>query len=256
MRKNALKGKLATGQRVCGVLLDFNNPELLELFGHLGYDFVFIDGQHSGLTVETARQLIRAADASGLSTLVRVARNDASVILEYLDMGAGGIIVPNITTRADVQAAVAATKYPPAGRRGGFGRSRAANYGVTQSQQEYFTLANDETLFVPLIEDEAALEHLAEICGAPGVDVVLIGPGDLALSMGMPGGWSAAPVQEAVERIRSAAAAAGKPAMIAALDAADGRKLYRQGFQALLVSAAAVIADAAGGFLRDVERAR
>ena len=248
MRTNALKRKLARGQRCVGALFEFNNPELVELFGHLGYDFVFIDGQHGGLTIETARGLIRAADVTGMTSLVRVPRLDASVILEYLDSGAGGIIVPNITTRGEVDEALAAIKYPPVGRRGGFGRSRAAEFGVTGSSAEYFGKINDEILFVPLIEDEAALANLDEICSAPGVDVVLIGPGDLALSMGIPGGWTAEPVQAVVERIRAAGAAAGKPVMTLALDAADARRLYEQGFQVVQASVAGLITGAASRF--------
>lgn len=254
MRTNSLKQKLAAGKRVCGVLVEFSNPEMIELFGHLGYDFVFIDGQHCGLTPETARGLIRAADVTGMTSLVRVPRNDASVILEYLETGAGGIIVPNITTRAETEAAAAAMRYPPVGVRGGFGRSRAANYGVTQTQVEYFTKTNDEVLFVPLIEDQAALEHLPAICATPGVDIVVIGPGDMALSMGIPGGWKDPRVQAAVEQIRAAAKAAGKPAMLLALDAADGRSLYERGFQVIAVSVTALMANAARGFLQEVTR--
>ena len=254
MRTNALKRKLASGERCVGALFEFNLPELVELFGHLGYDFVFIDGQHGGLTVETARGLIRAADVTGMTSLVRVPRLDASVILEFLDVGAGGIIVPNVTTRAQVDEAVMAMKYPPVGRRGGFGRSRAANYGVTQSGSEYFTKINDEILFVPLIEDAEALPNLAEICSAPGVDVVLIGPGDLALSMGLPGGWTTEPVQAAVEQIRAAGAAAGKPVMTLALDAADARRLYEQGFQVVQASVAGLLTGAAQAFAQTVGR--
>lgn len=254
MRTNSLKRKLAAGKRICGALIEFNNPEMFELFGHLGYDFVFIDGQHCGMGVETARGLIRAADLTGMTSIVRVPRNDAAVILEYLEAGAGGIVVPNIASRAEAEAAVAAMKYPPIGQRGGFGRSRAANFGITQTQVEYFTKMNDEVLFLPLVEDQAALPHLASICSTPGVDVVLIGPGDMALSMGIPGGWKDARVQAAVEQIRAAAAAAGKPAMIVALDPADGRALYTQGFQVLMVSATSLLVNAAGTFLKDIAR--
>ena len=254
MRTNSLKRKLAADQRVCGVLLEFNCPELLELFGHLGYDFVFLDGQHCGLTPDLGRAMIRAADVTGLTAIVRVPRNDPAVILESLAAGAGGIVVPNITTAEETAAAAAAMRYPPVGTRGGFGRSRAANYGVTQSQREYFTQASDEVLFLPLIEDQAALDHLPAICSTPGVDIVLIGPGDLALSMGIPGGWKDPRVQEAVERIRAAGAAAGKPVMIVALDAADGRELYARGYQLLQVSAAGLIAGAAGSLLEGIGR--
>lgn len=254
MRTNSLKRKLVAGQRVCGVLVEFHNPELVELFGHLGYDFVFLDGQHCGLNVEVARELIRAADVTGMTSIVRVPRNDASVILEYLDAGAGGIIVPNITSRAETEAAVAAMRYPPVGIRGGFGRSRAANYGITQTQVEYFTKMNDEVLFVPLIEDQSALPHLPTICSTPGVDIVVIGPGDMALSMGIPGGWKDPRVQAAVEQIRAAAAAAGKPSMIVALDPADGQALYAQGFRLLIVGATNLLANSARGFLKELGR--
>jgi 2-keto-3-deoxy-L-rhamnonate aldolase RhmA len=234
--------------------MEINSPELVELFGHLGYDFVFLDGQHCGLNVELARTMMRAADLTGMTSLVRVPRNDPSVILEYLDAGAGGIIVPNIATLAEAEAAAAATRYPPVGIRGGFGRSRAANYGITQTQVEYFTKTNDEVLCVALIEDESALSNLPAICSTPGVDIILIGPGDLSLSMGIPGGWKDPRVQAAIEQIRAAAAAGGKPAMIAALDAADGRRLYAQGFQLIAVGAAGLIVTSGGNFLKEVGR--
>src|SRR5262245_11798254 len=108
MRANRLKAKLREGRRVVGVLLTIQSAELVELFGHLGYDFVFLDAQHGGLTLDSARELIRAAELTGMTPLVRVPRNDPSVILEYLDVGAAGIIVPSITSRATAEAAVQA----------------------------------------------------------------------------------------------------------------------------------------------------
>src|SRR5262249_54539415 len=137
MRPNRLKAKLREGRRAVGVLLTLQSAELVELFGHLGYDFVFLDAQHGGLTVETARDLIRAAELTGMTPLVRVPRNDPSVILEYLDVGAAGIIVPNIPSRATAEAAVQAIKYPPRGARGASTLSRAAFYGVTQPAADY-----------------------------------------------------------------------------------------------------------------------
>ena len=113
MRTNALKAKLGAGQRVVGALLTINSADLVELFGHLGYDFVFLDGQHGGLSVETARELVRAAELTGMTPLIRVPRNDPAVILDYLEIGAGGIIVPDVASRADAEAAVRAVKYPP-----------------------------------------------------------------------------------------------------------------------------------------------
>jgi 4-hydroxy-2-oxoheptanedioate aldolase len=249
VRGNALKAKLREGRRVVGVLVTIQDAELVELFGHLGYDFVFLDAQHGGLSVETAKELMRAAELTGMTPLVRVPRNDPSVILEYLDAGAGGIIVPNVVTRADAEAAVQAIKYPPRGRRGAATASRAAYYGVARPAAEYIARANEETMFVPLLEDREVLDVLPEVVGVDGVDVVLIGPADLALSMGIPGGWSDPRVQAAVDRIAGAARAAGRPAMVVALSHDDGRRLIERGFQALIVSSGSLVATAARNFL-------
>ena len=255
MRTNALKRALAQGRRVCGVLVDVLSEDLVELFGHVGFDFAVLDAQHGGVDAEQARGLLRAAELTGLATLVRVPRNDAAEILRYLDAGAGGIIVPNVASGADVAAAVSAMKYPPEGRRGAAGRSRAAGYGLTQSPAEWFAGANAEVLFMPLVEDPEALDHLSGICAAPGVDAVLAGPGDLSLAMDVPGGLRDPRVQAAVERIRAAAAAAGRPALTLAVDAAAGRALYAQGFLGLIVAPASLLVAACRAFLDGIGRA-
>ncbi len=250
MRTNTLKRKLQSGKRVCGVLVEINHPDVIELIGHLGYDFVFLDGQHCSLNPDVARNLIRAADLTSMTSLVRVPKNDPAVILEYLDAGAGGIIVPNIMNRAETEAMVAATKYPPVGIRGGFGRSRAANYGLTQTQVEYFTKTNDEILCIPLVEDEGALAHLNDIASTPGVDIVLTGPGDMALSMGIPGGWSDPRVQAGVAKVLAAAKEAKKPAMIVALNLGNARELYAQGFQVIMTTALSLMTVSGKEFLQ------
>jgi 2-keto-3-deoxy-L-rhamnonate aldolase RhmA len=255
VRTNTLKAKLRAGERVVGVLLTIQNADLVELFGHLGYDFVFLDAQHGGIGVETARELIRAAELTGMTPLVRVPRNDPSVILEYLEAGAGGIIVSNVMTRVDAEAAVRAIKYAPLGTRGNFGGSRAAFYGIGQSGAEYMRRANEETMFLPILEDREALDVLPEILGVEGLDAALIGPGDLALSLGIPGGWTDPQVQAAVDRIVQAARAAGRPTIVVALDPEDGQRLWERGFQGLMVVSGSLIAKAAGDFLRALKPA-
>ena len=250
MRKNALKAKLRAGEPVVGVLLTIQNADLVELFGHLGYDFVFLDAQHGGIGVETARELMRAAELTSMTALVRVPRNDPSVILEYLDAGAGGIIVPNVMSRADADAAVRAIKYAPLGNRGNMSSSRAALYGLAGSAAEYIARANRETMFLPILEDREVLDVLDEVVGVEGVDAVLIGPGDLALSLGVPGGWQDPRVQAEVDRIHAAARAAGKAAIMVALDHEDARRLREQGYQGLMVVTTSLIATAAREFLQ------
>ena len=145
MRPNSLKAKLKAGQRVVGALVTINSPELVETFGHLGYHFVFIDGQHGGLGVETARELIRAAELTGMTPLVRVRKNDAAEILEYLDQGAGGVIVLDVMSAADVA--------PPPRRPGIPRAARAAPWDVAgrllrgaRDRGAYYQQADDEIL--------------------------------------------------------------------------------------------------------------
>ena len=250
MRPNSLKAKLRAGQRVVGALITINSPELVETFGHLGYDFVFIDGQHGGLTVETGRELIRAAELTGMTPLVRVRKNDPAEILEYLDQGAGGVIVPDVTSRTDVEAAAKATRYPTRGIRGAMGMSRAAFYGVPQAGAEYYRQADEQVLCCAIFEHRAVLADLDAAVGVPDLDVVVIGPSDLSLSMGIPDGWRDPRVQVEVRRIHAAARAAGKPAMIVALDHDDARRLIAEGYQALLVISGPLIVNAARSFLQ------
>ncbi|MFN8526946.1 MAG: aldolase/citrate lyase family protein [Chloroflexota bacterium] len=256
MRHNTLKQKLAAGKRVVGFMLEFNSPELVEMMGRIGYDFVYIDGQHGGLTIETARDLMRAADYTGVTPICRVPRNDPSVILEFLDAGAFGIVVPNVNTRAQAEAAVSAMRYPPSGTRSGFARSRAANFGITQTAREYFSAINDQLMFMPLIEDIAAMPNLDAIAAVPGVSALATGPSDLGLSMGIVGGWGEPEIQANVDRVVAAGKAAGKPTIGVATSLEDGQRLFDRGFQAIQVSVAGLLHGSAAGFLRDVGRDR
>lgn len=252
MRTNTLKAKLEAGHRAVGVLVTLNNPELVEIFGHLGYDFAFLDAQHGGLGLETARELIRAAELTGMTPLVRVPRNDPAVILDYLEMGAGGIIVPDVTSRAEAEAAVRAVKYPPEGSRGAMFASRAAFYGIPGPAATYVPRANLETMVLPILESQAVLPVLDDVVRTPGVDAFLIGPSDLGLSLGIPGGWSEPPIQAAVDRIHEAIQAVGRPTMIVARDADDGRRLVALGYRALIVVAGSLVTGAAKTMLQSL----
>jgi 4-hydroxy-2-oxoheptanedioate aldolase len=119
--------------------------------------------------------------------LVRVPKNDHELILGYLETGALGIVVPHIRTADDAVRAVRAVKYHPLGDRSSGAFSRAANYGVTQTAAEYLSRANDETMVVLLVEDVEGFENLEGIIAVEGIDAVMLGQSDLAMSMGLPG---------------------------------------------------------------------
>jgi 4-hydroxy-2-oxoheptanedioate aldolase len=242
MRSNTMKKALHDGGRVICVQPHFPSPELVEFLGYLGFDGIFIDAEHGVVGVERAQEMVRAANAASVATLVRVPVNDPAVILGYLESGASGVLIPHVNSAEQARAAVQAVKFAPLGKRGAHSATRAANYGVTQSGAEYFDRANQETMVAIMIEETEALENLEQILQVPDLDLCVVGPGDLSMSMGYPGQPDHPKVQQQVElalrKIRTSGVAAGTTAS----DGAGVRRLFGQGFQFAVVSVARLLA--------------
>ncbi|HEY3108047.1 MAG TPA: aldolase/citrate lyase family protein [Chloroflexota bacterium] len=255
MRPNELAARLAAGAAVVGPLLSFNSPELVEVCGFAGFDFVLIDAEHNLVGPESCQQLVRAAEVAGLTALVRVPRNDQATILGFLETGVQGVVVPHVRGAVDAAAAVAAVKYPPIGRRSAAGSSRPANYGLTQTAGEYFALANERTMVIALVEEVEGFENLEAIGRTPGIDLLFLGDGDLAMDMGRPGQREHPAVRRVVEdavvRGRAANLLLGGPATTAA---AAG-KLVGAGFRFVLVPLAGLFAAPAREVVRAVRGA-
>src|SRR5690349_18682099 len=187
MRSNTLKQKLRDGQAVFGAMITFPAPSIVEMLGYMGFDWVLIDNEHGSITVDTAEDMIRAAELTGVAPIVRPVANRSDVIAPFLDRGAWGVQVPHVNTRAEAEAAVAACKYFPDGQRGIFSGGRPAEYGMAGSTQDYVTRANAETLVCLMLEEVEAIENIPQIVTVKGVDVLFIGSGDLSASMGLAG---------------------------------------------------------------------
>lgn len=245
MQSNKVKRALQTGNSVICIAPGFSSPELVEFLGFLKFDCIFIDAEHGVIGPETAQELVRAADAANIDTITRVPQNDPAVILGYLETGTSGVIVPHINTADELRAAVRAVKYSPIGARGAHSGTRAANYGLTQSSTEYFNRANQDTIVAAMIEEITALENLDEILGVSGLDLCLIGPGDLSMTVGYPGQSNHPEVRDlvdqALQKIQKADVAAGTVAS----DGPGVRQLFERGFQFALVSAAKLLAAGA-----------
>lgn len=198
MRVNRLKEHLGVDGPILGAFVDMPEPRLVEFYGLIGFSWVLLDAEHAGLTAETCYGLVRAADAVGVASVIRVPVNRPEVILAYAETGAHGIIAPHIDSRATAEALVAALAYPPRGIRGAAGSSRAANYGLTQTAETYFSSSDGHAVPIALLEDVGALAVVEEIADVPGLDVFCIGPGDLAASFGRPGQSRHADVVEMV----------------------------------------------------------
>ena len=148
---------------------------------------MLIENEHGSITVENSEDLVRAAELTGIAPIIRPVSNKPEIIAPFLDRGAWGVQVPHVNTVEEARAAVDAVKYYPEGHRGIFSRSRPAGYGFSGTTGDYVAEANRNTLVCLMLEEVEAIENLKDMVEVDGVDVFLIGSGDLSQSMGYPG---------------------------------------------------------------------
>ena len=221
--KNPLKAKLKQGKPAYGIGLSIGHPDVAEIIGKLGYDWAFIDTEHSPMDVADVQVLLQAMSSSSTVPIVRVAWNDMVMIKKALDIGAYGIIVPWVNSREEALRAVQAVKYPPEGLRG-WGPRRAA-----LGDPDYAKTANDEILLCVQIETQQAVDHIDEILSVPGVDAVMIGPNDLSLSLGVFTQWESPKFKDAIAKIRDSCIRNGVAPGIVAIN--DVEKRLEEGFR-------------------------
>ncbi len=210
--KNRLKERILAGHPAFGVSVMFPSPQIVEMIGKLGFDWVLIDCEHGSISPESVELMAMAAEVSGITPIARPSTNSPEGILRVMDRGVMGVQVPHVNTAADARRAVAAVKYHPVGSRGLAAGTRAANYGFGLPVADYVETANRETLVCVQLEENEALENFSEILQVEGVDVFFIGPSDLSQSMGYPGRSDAREVREAMDKAFATIVAAGKAA--------------------------------------------
>jgi len=184
MKENQLKKRIAEGKTAYGVISPLTDPTICEYIGLNGYDYYMIDGEHGAISISDVTNLVRACELYNCTPLARIRSVDTKLILQYMDAGVMGVMMPSIDNADDVQQLVNAIKYPPMGNRG-LGPVRASDYMQGgMSQADYVTFANEQTLVLPQIESIECVNNLESICQVEGVDGFIIGPRDLAMSMG------------------------------------------------------------------------
>lgn len=215
--------RVRAGERVHGCYAFLPSPGAVEILGRAGLDFVIVDQEHSRKDWSVVEDMVRAADASGMAALVRVAWNDDKEILHALETGAAGIVLPFVESAQDVRRAASAMRYAPEGTRGTCTQTRAAGYGARRGGfVEEARRHNRELLLFGQIESRKGLDAIDDIVAAdPGLDVVLVGRSDLASDLGKPGQVADPDVHAASVRIVQACRAAGKAAAMAHYDAAE-----------------------------------
>jgi 2-keto-3-deoxy-L-rhamnonate aldolase RhmA len=184
MTRTDFPARVRRGDPMIGMINFSASPLLVELAGLAGYDFVFIDTEHTPASWTTVDSMIVAARASDTAAVVRVATISEEDILLALDSGADAIVVSHISTAEQAEEVVRCAKYPPRGRRGMGGPHRATAYGIPP-WQDYAKRANEHSVVIVIVEDLQGVENIDEICAVDGVDVVFLGAGDLTQEMGL-----------------------------------------------------------------------
>jgi 4-hydroxy-2-oxoheptanedioate aldolase len=228
MRPNRVKQRWREGQPVRATWLLSGDPFLAEVLAHSGVDAVVLDMQHgAGIGPDRAVACLQAINTTDTVPFVRVPWNDPVHLQYVLDAGAYGIIVPLVNTAEDAARAAGACRYPPLGYRS------AGPHRVTLGDGgDYLERANEEITCLVMIEHISAVENIEAIAQVPGIDGFFIGPGDLALSLGLPadaGGNDPAHIA-ACRRVRDVALANGLIVGIATSGPEDARQRVRDGY--------------------------
>jgi 4-hydroxy-2-oxoheptanedioate aldolase len=209
LKPNKLKRVLKEQQSVFGLFCSTPAPVVVEMVGCAGFDFVIIDSEHTLVNPETLENMVRAAEVVGLTALVRVPDSSPGSILQALDAGAQGVVVPRIGSKAEAERAVCASYYYPQGERS-LNSGRPAGFG-RMDLPTYLQRANAEVMVVPMIEDSKGIQALEEILAVPGIDMVLEGAADLSQSLGIPWQTRHPWIRDALCQVQSMAQQKGVP---------------------------------------------
>ena len=182
--QNAFKRALKAGKPQIGLWSSLSSNYTVEVIAGAGYDWLLLDCEHSPNDLESLLTQLQAAAPYPTTPIVRVPWNDMVNIKRVLDIGAQSLLIPYVCSAEEAKAAVAATRYPPAGVRGVAGTTRATRFGRVK---DYAKRAHEEICVLVQVETKPALDQLEAICAVDGVDGVFIGPADLHASMGYPG---------------------------------------------------------------------
>ncbi len=185
MQNVHLKERLRGGETVIGTFSGIPSPSLVEAIGYSGLDFIVIDAEHGPVEIQTAENMVRAAEITGMVPIIRVPVNESHFILRALDIGAHGVQVPHISTKDEAELAIEYSKYHPQGKRGLSPFTRAGKYGLAADGHTLKT--NENIIVVVNIEGAEGIQNLKEIITIPEIDVIFIGPYDLSQSLGKPG---------------------------------------------------------------------
>lgn len=232
MKTNRTLQLLHEGKSACGSWVSLASPLGAELMGLAGFDWLLIDMEHGTGDYQTLALQLMAIQTAGKSTpIVRVQSHDTVVIKRALDAGAQGIMVPSVQTAEEARSAIAATRYAPEGNRS-VAATRANNYNINR---EYMEGANKNIAVFMQIETAEAVDAIEDILDVAGIDVVFIGPNDLAADLGHRGDRDHVEVQAAIKKVEDAAKRRGIPLGSVSRDKESAAELLDRGYRAFSV---------------------
>lgn len=225
---NPVRARLQAGETVLALTLTTSNLETAVLGATLGFDFLWVEMEHSPITLETLRSIVLATRGLRASVCARVPVVELWTAKRVLDQGVTGVIFPFASTPQLAQRAARACKYPPAGLRGSGAGLATSTWPLPGS---YYDSADANVMVITVIEEAVAVEHIDEIAATPGIDVLFIGTSDLSFSLGLRGRQDEPLLAAAIEKVVAAARRHGKFLGRPAANAEQILRLREQGFQ-------------------------
>lgn len=227
--RRTLRRRILAGETLLGAWADVASPLAAEITATAGYDWCVIDMEHGSVTEADVLALLLAVEVGGAAALVRPPSGERLRIGRALDLGAAGIVVPQLHSAAEAAEAVTFLRYPPAGRRGVALRTRGGRLGTLGHTE--IQSVNDELVGVVQIESPGALAEVDAIAATDGVDVLFVGPADLSHSLGIPGQFSNPTYTDALDAVVAACRRHGKAAGILLYDHAAFAPHLERGFR-------------------------
>jgi 4-hydroxy-2-oxoheptanedioate aldolase len=224
--RNPLKDKLAGGSPVIGLWCSLASPLATELVAGAGFDWIVIDTEHAPNDLLSVVSQLQACGGYDVEPMVRLHCHDPHLIKQYLDAGARSLVIPNVSTVAEAEALVRATRYPPEGMRGYAGAPRANRFGRVAG---FHANVKAMQFLVLQIENPEAVANAEAIAAVDGVDCIFVGPADLAATMGHLGDMGAEPVQAAIREVVAAAGRGGAAPGILASSAEEAERYLGYG---------------------------
>jgi 2-keto-3-deoxy-L-rhamnonate aldolase RhmA len=236
MRPNTLRELLNQGKPAYGTMIqDVRSPSIAQIMALAGCNFLFFDMEHGPFNLETIADMVRVTRLAGMTPLVRVPDAEYHLMCRPLDLGAQGIMIPRVETKTQVEYIMECTMFPPLGRRG-CSVNKGHNDFASQNPWEFSEQANQENLIILQIERRRAVEGIEELLSVPGVGATVIGPNDLALSLGIRSDDMLGALEEPIQHVLEACLARHTPCGIHIANLEWLAEWQRRGMQLLCYS--------------------